>query len=370
MAARGVSLRSGSSDVCGAGGGFALIVVLWTLVLIAFLVAHLTATGRTEVRISGNLVSNGVSQAAADGAIFEAIFYLSDPQPQQRWPVDGNARELLVGNVRVLVRLEDEAWWINPNSAFARAPGITAARHRQRSRDRAASGKRNRRMGRFRPPAAEHAIGRIWRSGARLWAAGRAARDARRTRQGARHDSSRPRSDEAPSDAVWATRPKRRHDRSGRRGGTRQGCARRTSSLPGTAAPRCADDTATAFGSRGARVTRSAVVRTGAALPLGYQVLASSNGPNAGGNRAPAPLGGCGNENTISTLHPPSTNLGKARKARYGTMIEFIEPVRSSPPNQGTTALHRGDLLDLRHRRCPARWRHWPACRGVLDASS
>jgi hypothetical protein len=91
--------------------------VLWTLVLIAFLVAHLTATGRTEIRISGNLVSNGVAQAAADGAIFEAIFYLSDPQPQQRWPVDGNARELLVGNVRVLVRLEDEAWWINPNSA-------------------------------------------------------------------------------------------------------------------------------------------------------------------------------------------------------------------------------------------------------------
>src|SRR5215813_3456758 len=90
----------------------------------AFVVGHLTATGRTEIRIAGNLVSNAVAQAAADGAIFEAIFYLSDPQPQQRWPVDGNTRELVVGNVRVMVRLEDEAWWINPNSA---SPGLLEA---------------------------------------------------------------------------------------------------------------------------------------------------------------------------------------------------------------------------------------------------
>jgi general secretion pathway protein K len=75
------------------------------------------ATGRTAIRIAGYLVANAVTQAAADGAIFEAIFNQSDPQPQQRWPADGNARALLVGNVRVLARLEDEAWWMNPNSA-------------------------------------------------------------------------------------------------------------------------------------------------------------------------------------------------------------------------------------------------------------
>ena len=98
-------------------GGFALIIVLWTLVLIAFIVAHLTATGRTEIRIASNLVANAVAQAAADGAISAAIFNLSDPQPGQRWPVDGNARELVVGSSRVIVRLEDEAWWINPNVA-------------------------------------------------------------------------------------------------------------------------------------------------------------------------------------------------------------------------------------------------------------
>src|SRR5712671_1098147 len=95
-------LLPSSPAVCRRNSGFALIIVLWTLVLIAFVVAHLT---------------NAVTQAAADGAIFEAIFNLSDPQPQHRWSVDGNPRELLIGNSRVVVWLEDEAWWINPNSA-------------------------------------------------------------------------------------------------------------------------------------------------------------------------------------------------------------------------------------------------------------
>jgi general secretion pathway protein K len=98
-------------------GGFALIIVLWTLVLIGFIVAHMTASGRTEIRIAGNLVANSAAQAAADGAIFEAIFNLSDPQPEQRWPVDGTPRQIAVGSGRVILRVEDEASWINPSTA-------------------------------------------------------------------------------------------------------------------------------------------------------------------------------------------------------------------------------------------------------------
>src|SRR5262245_45086464 len=96
--------------------GFALILVLWTLVLVAFIVAHLTASGRTEIRIAGNLVSNSVAEAAADGAIYEAIFNLSDPRPEARWPIDGSARKLAIGRSEVTLRLEDEASWINPSS--------------------------------------------------------------------------------------------------------------------------------------------------------------------------------------------------------------------------------------------------------------
>jgi general secretion pathway protein K len=98
-------------------GGFALLIVLWTLVLIAFLVLHLTASGRTEIRIADNLVDNAVAAAAADGAISEAIFNQSNPRPDQRWPLDGATHSSTIGDSRVAVQLEDEAARINPNLA-------------------------------------------------------------------------------------------------------------------------------------------------------------------------------------------------------------------------------------------------------------
>ena len=97
--------------------GFALIIVLWTLVLIAFIVAHVTANGRTEIRIAGNMVSEATAEAADDGAIVVAIFNLLDPNPDQRWPLDGSPQEVRIGSSRVILRLQDESGRINPNSA-------------------------------------------------------------------------------------------------------------------------------------------------------------------------------------------------------------------------------------------------------------
>jgi general secretion pathway protein K len=93
-----------SSALWRRSGGFALLIVLWTLVLIAFIVAHVTASGRTEIRIADNLVDN-------------AVFNLSNPRQDQRWPLDGAPRPLAVGDSSVVLRLEDEASWINPNLA-------------------------------------------------------------------------------------------------------------------------------------------------------------------------------------------------------------------------------------------------------------
>ncbi len=103
-------LRRGST-------GFALLIVLWTLVLIAFLVAHLTASGRGETQIAENLVANAAAEAATDGAISEAIFKFTDPRPELRWPLDGSWHEIAIGDSRVAVRLQDEAARVNPNRA-------------------------------------------------------------------------------------------------------------------------------------------------------------------------------------------------------------------------------------------------------------
>ena len=85
--------------------------------LIGFLVAHVTASGRTEIAIAQNLVANAVAEAAADGAIAQAIFAATDPRPDQRWAADGGVRRLTVGDCGVEVRLQDEAGRVNPNTA-------------------------------------------------------------------------------------------------------------------------------------------------------------------------------------------------------------------------------------------------------------
>ncbi len=92
--------------------------------LIAFIVAHVTANGRTEIRIAGNMIAEATAEAADDGAIVAAIFNLLDPNPDQRWPLDGSPHELTIGGSRVLVQLRDESERINPNSA---APQLLSA---------------------------------------------------------------------------------------------------------------------------------------------------------------------------------------------------------------------------------------------------
>ena len=56
--------------------GFALLIVLWTMGLLALLVAQFTATGRGEVQMATNLRANAVTQAAADGAVYEAMGFV------------------------------------------------------------------------------------------------------------------------------------------------------------------------------------------------------------------------------------------------------------------------------------------------------
>jgi general secretion pathway protein K len=273
---------SPSPSVCRQNSGFALIIVLWTLVLIAFIVTHLTATGRTEIRIAGNLVANAVTLAAADGAIFGAIFNQSDPQPQRRWPVDGSTRELVVGNGRVLVRLEDEAWWINPNSA---SPALLEALLRATGSDpKSAHGMANA-IGEWvgSAPVArpQNVVVGDYRAAAldygppgapleSLDELGRVLGMSPATLATIRPHLTLfgpPQPSAASADPIVAA-----------------ALAEAAQAAPAPSAVQPPPDvlttriTATAFGSNDARLTRSAVVRIGAALPVGYEVLAWGNG--------------------------------------------------------------------------------------------
>ncbi len=103
--------------------GFALLIVLWAVILLAFLATQLTAAGRLETRIATNLRSSAIAEAAADGAIYEALFHLMDGSPQ-RWEADNSIHRIRTPRGFVVVRIQDETGKINPNTA---SPALLAA---------------------------------------------------------------------------------------------------------------------------------------------------------------------------------------------------------------------------------------------------
>ncbi|HLY56038.1 MAG TPA: type II secretion system protein GspK [Stellaceae bacterium] len=106
------------TDAIGTGRhrGFALLLVLWALVLISLLVTQLASTGRREARIAGNLTRGAKAETAADGAVYEAIFHILDSAPTQ-WMLDGKDHRLAVDGGTTTVRIESEAGKVNPNTA-------------------------------------------------------------------------------------------------------------------------------------------------------------------------------------------------------------------------------------------------------------
>ncbi len=100
--------------------GFALLIVLWTLGLLALIATQITASGRTATKLAANLRSNAAVEAAADGAINQAMLRLL----QGTWRPDGSARLVRIGPAMVEVRMTDEAGKVNPN--FATVPVMQA----------------------------------------------------------------------------------------------------------------------------------------------------------------------------------------------------------------------------------------------------
>jgi general secretion pathway protein K len=96
--------------------GFALLIVLWTLALLAFLITQLVAAARTEARIAFNLRTDMVQEANADGAVYAAVFHLLD-RSDKHWSVDGTMHDLRVSGGTVVVRVTDEANKVNLNTA-------------------------------------------------------------------------------------------------------------------------------------------------------------------------------------------------------------------------------------------------------------
>ena len=96
--------------------GFALLIVLWSLVLLSLLRAQILAAGRTAVTLAANLRAAAQARAAADGAIYVAIYHLATPGSGQ-WPADDSPHALDIGGIGEQVRVISLGGEINPNIA-------------------------------------------------------------------------------------------------------------------------------------------------------------------------------------------------------------------------------------------------------------
>jgi general secretion pathway protein K len=96
--------------------GFALLIVLWSLVLLAFLGSQMAVAGRSETQLAANLRNGAIAEAAADGAVHEALFHLLDSS-NRHWRADGSSREVRFPNASVQLRIRSEAGKVNPNTA-------------------------------------------------------------------------------------------------------------------------------------------------------------------------------------------------------------------------------------------------------------
>jgi general secretion pathway protein K len=91
--------------------GFALLLVLLALGMLSLVTARLLADGRSAVRVAGELRDSAAAEAAADGALQQAIFQLH----RGAWAAGGAPHLLRVGRATVVVSVADQRGRINPN---------------------------------------------------------------------------------------------------------------------------------------------------------------------------------------------------------------------------------------------------------------
>src|SRR5262245_13123942 len=97
--------------------GFALIVVLWFLVLIAAMSTYLIANARQETAIARNIIAAAAAEALADAGVAQTVFNQTDPVESRHWLLDGTPHVVHLADGEVTIRLTDERAKINPNRA-------------------------------------------------------------------------------------------------------------------------------------------------------------------------------------------------------------------------------------------------------------
>jgi len=97
--------------------GFALLLVIWILALLAVLAAGVAADSQSESKIARNRLELARVRARAEAGIAMAIVGLTVPDMTQRWRADGSTRMAAYDGGPVAITIQDEAGKIDINQA-------------------------------------------------------------------------------------------------------------------------------------------------------------------------------------------------------------------------------------------------------------
>ncbi|HKT20344.1 MAG TPA: hypothetical protein VJR47_19980 [Stellaceae bacterium] len=97
--------------------GFALLLVIWVVALLAVLAAGIAADSSSEAVIARNRMDAAQARTLADAGIALAIQGILDPDPATRWPADGRVQRASFAGGRIAVALQDEGGKIDVNAA-------------------------------------------------------------------------------------------------------------------------------------------------------------------------------------------------------------------------------------------------------------
>jgi general secretion pathway protein K len=108
--------ETGGGETGGGEAGFALLLVLWTMALLAMLASQVTGAGRAETKLASALREGAQLQASADAALYETIWHLLDGGGDY-WTPGAGTRVLAEATGPVTITISDERGKLDLNQA-------------------------------------------------------------------------------------------------------------------------------------------------------------------------------------------------------------------------------------------------------------
>jgi general secretion pathway protein K len=97
--------------------GVALVVVLWTLMMLSMLTIGFSLSSRTEARVAANGAEEIRLRALLHGGIELAVLGLGTAEDNRGWRADDTPYPAEIGDDRIIVRIRDEAGRVDLNRA-------------------------------------------------------------------------------------------------------------------------------------------------------------------------------------------------------------------------------------------------------------